>query len=41
MVEGAYFTPDPGEITHHLDRASIPNWVGTDQVPTCELEGGR
>jgi hypothetical protein len=30
-----------GTITHHLEGAKFPNWVGTDQVRYFELEDDR
>ncbi len=36
------FTVDweAGEVTHHLEAASIPNWVGTDQIRKFEFGEG-
>lgn len=31
---------EAGEVTHHLEAASIPNWVGTDQVRRYEFWNG-
>ena len=30
-----------GTVTHHLEGAKFPNWVGTDQVRYFELEDDR
>ena len=30
-----------GTVTHHVQGASFPNWMGGDQVRFCELEDGR
>jgi hypothetical protein len=28
-------------VVHHVEIASVPNWVGTDQVRDVKLEGDR
>lgn len=37
------YTVDPGQQTvrHHVQGASFPNWVATDQVRRYRLEGNR
>ena len=30
-----------GIVTHHVEGAKFPNWVGTDQVRYLELKGNR
>jgi len=30
-----------GTVTHHVQGASFPNWMGGDQVRFCKLEGTR
>ena len=30
-----------GTVTHHVEGAKFPNWVGTDQVRHLELKGNR
>ena len=30
-----------GTVTHHVEGAKFPNWVGTDQVRYYELKGNR
>jgi len=30
-----------GTVTHHVEGAKFPNWVGTDQVRYFELKGDR
>ena len=32
---------EKGTITHHVEGAKFPNWVGTDQVRYFELKGDR
>jgi hypothetical protein len=43
---GAYYgsysvQPDEHTVTHHLEAALIPSWVGSDQVRDFELSGDR
>lgn len=33
--------PDERTVTHHIEAALIPNWVGSDQVRNFELSGAR
>lgn len=32
---------EKGTVTHHVEGAKFPNWVGTDQVRYFELKGDR
>ena len=43
---GAYYgsyrvRPDEHTVTHHIEAALNPNWVGSDQVRDFELSGNR
>ncbi|MEW6751795.1 MAG: alpha/beta fold hydrolase [Candidatus Latescibacterota bacterium] len=39
---GTYsFDPVAGTVTHHVQGACLPNWMGGDQVRNVKLEGGR
>jgi len=35
------YTVQDGAVVHHVESASIADWVGTDQVRYCEMEGRR
>ena len=35
------YTVREGAVVHHVESASIADWVGTDQVRCCEMEGSR
>ena len=35
------YTVREGEVVHHVESASIADWVGTDQVRYCELADRR
>ncbi len=37
---GGYSRKDE-KVIHHVEISSFPNWVGTDLVRTCALEGDR
>jgi hypothetical protein len=32
---------EKGTVTHHVEGAKFPNWVGTEQVRYFELQGDR
>ena len=39
---GSYsIQPQERTVTHHIEAAWFPNWVGSDQVRTFELSGDR
>lgn len=33
--------PEAGTVTHHLEQALFPNWIGTQQVRFVSLEKGQ
>jgi hypothetical protein len=35
------YTMREGAVVHHVESASIADWVGTDQVRYCEMAGRR
>jgi hypothetical protein len=35
------YTVSGDEVVHHVEIASIPNWVNTDQVRTAKIQGNR
>ncbi|MEM8918441.1 MAG: lipocalin-like domain-containing protein [Pseudomonadota bacterium] len=37
---GTYSVAD-GQVTHHVETALIPDWVGTDLVRTFQFDNGR
>jgi hypothetical protein len=36
-----HYTVGEGAVVHHVESASIADWVGTDQVRYCEMAGRR
>lgn len=38
---GGRYSIEGNRLIHHVETASVQNWVGTDLVRTFELTGGR
>jgi hypothetical protein len=41
LLHGISYTVTQGKVVHHVEMASVQNWVNTDQIRVVKQQGDR